>query len=173
MKKDINNIDHRSAAWRRMTYQEHKDAAYAWRDAPDKKTRAKIYKEKGVRWSELMRLPYFDPTRFVVVNGMHNLFLGLIRHHFRILLGMDIPIPREDDDDDNPHPKQERPPTIVEMEKGRKIMISPSFTQLHTLRIPVLRALCDENALDDIQQTRKYPRKKDFILPLLVCYQNV
>lgn len=43
----------------------------------------------GIRWSALLRLPYFDIVRFVVVDGMHNLFLGLIKDHFRQVLGMD------------------------------------------------------------------------------------
>lgn len=43
----------------------------------------------GVRWSALLRLPYFDIVKFVVVDGMHNLFLGLIKDHFRQVLGMD------------------------------------------------------------------------------------
>lgn len=43
----------------------------------------------GIRWSALLRLPYFDIVRFVVVDGMHNLFLGLIKDHFRQVLGID------------------------------------------------------------------------------------
>jgi len=47
-----------------------------------------IFAQTGVRWSELLRLPYFDPTRFVVVDVMHNLFLGLISKHFQDILGI-------------------------------------------------------------------------------------
>jgi hypothetical protein len=151
-----------------MTYEEHRDAAYTWRDAPNRRVQAKIHKEKGVRWSELMRLPYFDPTWFIVVDGMHNLFLGLIRHHFRIILGMDIPVSPEDEEDDGEGPRPERPPTDAEMKTARKIMASPNCMQLKRLRIPVLRELCNENAMDDIPHTTKYPRKMDFITVLLV-----
>jgi len=41
--------------------------------------------ETGIQCSELHWLPYFDPSRFVVVDAMHNLFLGLIQEHFEIL----------------------------------------------------------------------------------------
>ena len=34
----------------------------------------------GVRYSELLRLPYFDAIRFTVVDPMHNLFLGTAKH---------------------------------------------------------------------------------------------
>ena len=44
-----------------------------------------IVEETGIRYSELHRLPYFDPSRFVVVDAMHNLFLGLIQEHFETL----------------------------------------------------------------------------------------
>ena len=46
-----------------------------------------VFAASGLRWSELLRLPYFDPSCFVVVNGMHNLFLGLIQEHFQGILG--------------------------------------------------------------------------------------
>ena len=34
----------------------------------------------GVRYSELLRLPYFDVIRFAVVDPMHNPFLGTAKH---------------------------------------------------------------------------------------------
>ena len=33
----------------------------------------------SVRWSELLRLPYFDPIRFLTVDPMHCLFLGIAK----------------------------------------------------------------------------------------------
>ncbi|KAI8985713.1 hypothetical protein BD414DRAFT_394137, partial [Trametes punicea] len=36
----------------------------------------------ATRWSELARLPYFDFCRMIVVDPMHNLFLGLVKTHF-------------------------------------------------------------------------------------------
>lgn len=36
-------------------------------------------KQTGVRWSELLRLSYFDPIRFMTVDLMHCLFLGIAR----------------------------------------------------------------------------------------------
>ena len=71
--------------WRRRTKQEFLDAANRHRAATDQKERKAIVDETGMRWSELLRLPYFDPSRFVVVDAMHNLFLGLIHEHFEIL----------------------------------------------------------------------------------------
>jgi hypothetical protein len=72
-------------SWVRRTKDEFIAAAERHRLACDHKSRKEIVDETGMRWSELLRLPYFDPSRFVVVDAMHNLFLGLVQEHFEIL----------------------------------------------------------------------------------------
>jgi len=62
-----------------------RDLAKLYLDAEDEKTRNETVTATGIRWSELYRLPYFDPSRMVVVDCMHNLFLGLVQEHFEIL----------------------------------------------------------------------------------------
>ena len=42
----------------------------------------------GVRYSELLRLPYFDCVRFTIVDRMHNLFLGTAKHLMSIWLDL-------------------------------------------------------------------------------------
>jgi hypothetical protein len=86
-KMDITETD--PEKWKRRTRESYMAAAIAWRNSDSKKKQAALYKSNGIRWSELLRLPYWDPTRFVVVDPMHTLFLNLIQHHFRILLGID------------------------------------------------------------------------------------
>ena len=49
-----------------------------WRDAEMKKEYNKIFKEMGVCWSELIHLPYWDPTHLLAINEMNNLLLGLM-----------------------------------------------------------------------------------------------
>ncbi|GET64379.1 hypothetical protein GLOIN_2v1775288 [Rhizophagus irregularis DAOM 181602=DAOM 197198] len=39
----------------------------------------RFVKETGVRWSELLRLSYFDPIRFITVDPMHCLFLDIAK----------------------------------------------------------------------------------------------
>ncbi|TFK31381.1 hypothetical protein BDQ12DRAFT_618992, partial [Crucibulum laeve] len=41
-------------------------------------------------WLELLQLPYFNPAQHVVVDAMHNLFLGRIKKHFDNILGIHI-----------------------------------------------------------------------------------
>jgi hypothetical protein len=83
-KTDILN-DSFSKIWERRTGEEIRKSAQLYQDAANEKERNDAVHTTGIRWSELYRLPYFDPSRFVVVDAMHNLFLGLIQEHFDIL----------------------------------------------------------------------------------------
>jgi len=44
------------------------------------KDRQDVESKYGTRFTELMRLPYFDCVRFTVVDPMHNLFMGSAKH---------------------------------------------------------------------------------------------
>lgn len=80
-------MDH--ATWpRSRTREEHLDIARAWRDALTNKARDEVFESHGLRWSELLRLPYWDPTRYALLDSMHNLFLGELHHHCLTLWGM-------------------------------------------------------------------------------------
>jgi hypothetical protein len=64
--------------------------AYAeqWRDAATSAEREALFKAHGVRYSELWRLPYWDPSRQLVIDLMHCLLEGLVPHHTCNLLGL-------------------------------------------------------------------------------------
>ena len=83
--KTDNLNDSFSKIWERRTGEEIRNSAQIYIDAANEKERNDTVQTTGIRWSELYRLPYFDPSRFVVVDAMHNLFLGLIQEHFDIL----------------------------------------------------------------------------------------
>ena len=57
----------------------HRQYAHEWLQCNSKSSRDAHFKEHGVRWSELLRLPYMDPIRFAVVDPMHCLFLGVAK----------------------------------------------------------------------------------------------
>lgn len=69
----------------RRTAEEIRNSAQVHRDAEDEKARNEAVHATGIRWSELLRLPYFDPSCSIIVDAMHNLFLGLVQEHFDIL----------------------------------------------------------------------------------------
>lgn len=76
--------------WRRRTDDECRSFANCFQAAGSERERENIFKASGVRWSELLRLPYFDISRCVVIDPMHNLFLGLIKEHFSGILGIEV-----------------------------------------------------------------------------------
>ncbi|MBW0467884.1 hypothetical protein O181_007599, partial [Austropuccinia psidii MF-1] len=47
-----------------------------------------LAKKAGVRWSELNLLPYWDPSKDVVLGMMHNWYEGILQHHFWYRWGM-------------------------------------------------------------------------------------
>ena len=42
----------------------------------DERDRADLHRREGVRYTELVRLRYFDAVRMAVVDPMHNILLG-------------------------------------------------------------------------------------------------
>jgi len=58
---------------------QHREDALGWRRCNSKAARDRFVWQTGVRWSELLRLPYFDPIRFTIVDPMHCLFFGIAK----------------------------------------------------------------------------------------------
>jgi len=58
---------------------EHRENALGWRRCNSDASRKRFVKQTGVRWTELLRLPYFDPVRFTTIDPMHCLFLGIAK----------------------------------------------------------------------------------------------
>jgi hypothetical protein len=63
--------------FRERSPEQHRQDAETWRTCPTNAARKAHTANTRVRWSELLRLPYFDPVRSVVIDPMHNLFLGI------------------------------------------------------------------------------------------------
>ena len=61
------------------TAESHRKYAHEWLQCNSKNSRDNHFKKHGVRWSELLRLPYMDPIRFAAVDPMHCLFLGVAK----------------------------------------------------------------------------------------------
>jgi hypothetical protein len=104
--KDIVNVD--VSTWPRRTYEDHLAIATQWRDAASSAIRNEIYSKFAIRWSELLRLPYWDPTRFTVLDAMHNLFLGDLAHHIRNVLGIDVDAQPPGKEHIKPHATEEQ-----------------------------------------------------------------
>lgn len=115
--------------------------ASQWKNAISQQERASIFKKHGVRWTPLLTLPYWDPSEFVIVDSMHNLFLGLFKNHVLWILGVDITLGTKDE-------SQAAPPTEHEMSKIGKIMEDPKLgiedvrKRLQRFRKPLIQELC-------------------------------
>jgi hypothetical protein len=164
-KSDISNI--LCETWRHRTHQEHLAAATKWRDAETKQERDRIFKDTSVRWSEPLHLPYWDPLRFIVIDVMHNLFLGLVQFHFRDLVVIDKPANQEGHKG-NAAPA--KPINLKALENARMIWKSgASASSLNRLNLPILKKLLKEcgkaGAMDPM---KKRTKKMDIIQVLLV-----
>lgn len=85
--QEIDNLDAKS--WPCRDCEERKRLAFKWRNASSLAQRKALFKEHGIRFTELLRLPYWK-LHFVVLEVMHNIFLGLFQRHCRYVFGMDI-----------------------------------------------------------------------------------
>lgn len=153
-KDNINNFN--IETWPTIPVSEQKAAAEAWRDAPNQSARKQIFKQSGIRWSSLWKLPYYDPSKMVIVDAMHNLFLGLVQFHMRDILGIDAP-------QSDPDPG----PAVLDDEKmvAQTALLNGQFAKLHRSRVPVLEVLCKEREIQvDYGGSR---RKKDLLVELL------
>ncbi|KAG2740644.1 hypothetical protein P692DRAFT_201842449 [Suillus brevipes Sb2] len=63
-------------------------STYGRRDAATSTECKALFKAHGVRYSELWHLPYWDPSRQLVIDPMHCLLEGLVPHHTCNLLGL-------------------------------------------------------------------------------------
>lgn len=55
-----------------------------------KHAQEEIFDNFRIHWLKLLRLDYWDPTRFTVVDAMHNLFLEIICHHCIEIWGIKV-----------------------------------------------------------------------------------
>lgn len=81
-KADYSGFD--TESWPKRDLEQHKRKGMEWKHARTQVERLKIERECGVRFTELLRLPYFDCIRFSVVDPMHNTLLGTTRHMITI-----------------------------------------------------------------------------------------
>jgi hypothetical protein len=125
--------------WTRRNIAQWRLDALEFKNAPSKASRARVFQRTGVRWSELLELDYWDPTKSVVVDAMHNLFLNLVKHHCREILQIDL---LGDMKDEESVPVA----TPKEMAAAREIWAKGLNLKkkLSKIKVPALLALCIE-----------------------------
>lgn len=73
------------------SHQEVCKQAKEFMGASTKSKAAKIAQKNGVRYSELIRLPYFDIVRMTTVDPMHTFLLGMVKRETELNLSMLTP----------------------------------------------------------------------------------
>ncbi|KAJ7136506.1 hypothetical protein C8R43DRAFT_893851 [Mycena crocata] len=79
--------DYNTKSWTYRTNAQCRHWAEKYRRAPTNSAAQSYFDRSGLRWTEFLRLPYFDLPTMLVIDSMHNLFLGLLKEHFRNILG--------------------------------------------------------------------------------------
>ena len=156
---DIENLDFEN--WPARSQKDHRNIAEQWRDAPTEELRDDIFGIHGLRWTELLRLPYWDPTRFIVIDSMHAFLLGMLKRHVRDIWGMDV---KFHDGPGKSFDSAKNPPTDEEMQEAHKTLRAGSPTALRKLRKDVLRQLCCET------QSMRFAYKKKRLVENLLEY---
>lgn len=70
--------------WKPRTNAQHRAAALRHKFAKTLSEQSAIEQAEGVRYSELLRLPYFDAISFVMIDPMHNLLLGTAKRLMKV-----------------------------------------------------------------------------------------
>lgn len=139
---DIDNLDHKN--WIPHNWEEDRKHALQWLKAKTQAERRRIFEEHGVRWSTLFELPYWDPTLFVMIDGMHAFFLRNLQRHCRDVWGMDN-FRVDGDPVSSIAPKKQ--PSEDDMKKAREVLEKGTESELLKLKTLVLQQLCLENGL--------------------------
>lgn len=66
--------------WLKRSVMEHRQVASDISSCTTKSAIASKESESGYRYTELLKLSYFDPSRMLTIDPMHNLFLGSGKH---------------------------------------------------------------------------------------------
>lgn len=64
--------------------------AELWKKASNEKQRSLHFEASGLRYSPLLRLPYWNPVFYTVIDSMHMLDLNLFQNHCRSLFQIDL-----------------------------------------------------------------------------------
>ncbi|KAI0735735.1 hypothetical protein C8Q76DRAFT_610444 [Earliella scabrosa] len=124
----------------------HRETAIAWRDAESTHQRRMIYDHSGIRWSELLRLSYWNPILYTVIDTMHNLYLGLLERHVRDFWGIATD---EDDGDSSGRDSVKAPnrPSEAVMKTAHDSLLHDQDKVFEAYTKPLLYHLCRDLGL--------------------------
>ena len=140
-KSDIGNFNWQH--WELRKVEDLRWAAELWWDAPSVSIHKALYAQYGVCWSAFWGLSYFNLTWSVIIEGMHNLFKGLVPYHCRTVLGIDHP-------EETCRNHQDKPADTYKSAAAQSLSVKdprPSQCSLKNMIITGLKVLCTEHGL--------------------------
>ena len=148
-KNDLENIQ---GPWVARDSRGHYGDAMAWKDVKSIKDRGELEKKNLVRWSPFLLLPYWSPIFSTAIDSMHNLYLGLIKDHCRVVWGINTSLPGGDGKlmPKSIHP---RPPHQIMSQWIQQILDATDEGSLRellckrTVPVAVLWYICYDNGL--------------------------
>ena len=136
----MENLD--ISTWpKRMENEEHRRLAEEWRSL-DSKGRRSHHKKHGIRWSEMLRLPYWNPVEYTLVEFSHNLLSNNADRHLRVLMGMDASLPDGLGDPDSPLPRKQRVADPTAVKAAWEMVLHGTGEELMKLPAYILRECC-------------------------------
>lgn len=141
---DLDNLDMDTWPPGVQTREDFVALAEQWRDASSSE-RKKLFEKHGIRYTELLRLSYWDPVKFVVIDSMHTLLLGNLETHCREYWGMDVKV--DDKATDQKPPRRDPNPDAFDLQQAWKLMRRGAKSDIAQLKDKILTRLCEEAGL--------------------------
>ncbi|KAG1877161.1 hypothetical protein C8R48DRAFT_768708 [Suillus tomentosus] len=141
---DIDNVD--QSQWPSHDVETHCKHASAYRDAAMLEERQRLFDQFGVRWTELLRLPYWDPISFTVVESMHILYLRILRYHCWVAWRMNVDL-EDGETTSGEGTKSFARLSDKDMQNGVDALATGTFGALEMCTKPVLYHLCQDRDL--------------------------
>ncbi|KAH9812352.1 hypothetical protein DFH28DRAFT_899305 [Melampsora americana] len=79
------------AKYERRSKEKHLCDSLEWKQAKTKTLRNQLFSKNSVRWAGLNELEYWDPTKMIILDLMHNL-AGMLEYHARDLMELEEPL---------------------------------------------------------------------------------
>ncbi|EKM49450.1 uncharacterized protein PHACADRAFT_33492 [Phanerochaete carnosa HHB-10118-sp] len=138
--RDLDNLD--MATWPPgVTREEFVTCANQWKGA-SLSERNRLFEHHGIWYTELLRLSYWDPVKFVVIDSMHALLLGNLKTHCRGYWSMDVKV--DDKAVDQKPPRRDPNPDAFEMKQAWELMCNGTKDEIGKLKDKVLKQLCKD-----------------------------
>lgn len=125
--------------WSPRSDTNHRIQAMEWLQAATETERDKLLARHGVRYSELLRLPYWSPIGHTVVDSMHLFFLILFKRHCSDIWGMDSGI--DDGDGTTADPVSSALLSSVDVQKAFIALRQEPLSSLGNFKAQTLKVL--------------------------------